>query len=562
MSNSYLKNGREQLAHDETGAVYILAMFVVVLLLAMAGLAIDAGNIYHARVQLQKATDTGALAGIGSLFLNDNVPDTTPADQQTYIQARAMELAMENLRAEGFDVSGGGPLNIQANYEIATRTLTVTSQYEQNFMLMHLVPFELLGVDNTEDSRQITATAAVRRVPANIALVLDMSTSMACPSEGSCDCKTAARTTETCQEEAARIGTTQKFEELRTAVDTFMTYFDPTIDRISLTLFKKGAQVKVELAPPAWRGFDSTLINNALAAETPGSYTNPSAGLMEAFNDMNTNGVIGSEEATYILFSDGAPTAGRFLFTSPSETMEENNVGLGTHDYLSYSVHWTNSNNGSTHVGPSMLGKTTVVPWNDEAHNLAQDAVPECADTVSDTTSYTHGEAIPTTNTHNNVFASCLENFGSHMPGNNSNSFGSTITEAASPNFAESFRQHYFHAVVNLSDYLRNQKGRVYSIGLGPDAPDDGSTDPYQNVNDSLFRKDVFLSRVANDLGTAQPINGDPHPEFNYDGYQSYEAINSGSAPREGRFYSATSATELEAVFAGVAQKTLLRLIN
>jgi hypothetical protein len=89
------------------------------------------------------------------------------------------------------------------------------------------------------------------------------------------------------------------------------------------------------------RGFNPVQINNALANVDPGSYTNPSAGLIEAYNDMVTNGVNGNEEATYILFSDGAPTAGRFLFSSPTAGLEiETPLGVGSHDYISWRSHY------------------------------------------------------------------------------------------------------------------------------------------------------------------------------------------------------------------------------
>jgi Flp pilus assembly protein TadG len=225
---------KKSLRRDEDGAVYVLAIFLVIILLAMAGLAVDAGNIYHARIQLQKATDTGALAGMGSLFINDNVP-TDPTAIPSYVEARALELTTENLRAQGFDIS---TVNIEPSYDLDTRTLTVNADAVQEFLVMDAVPFQLLGLEQAASTRPISATAEVRREPANIALVLDMSTSMECPSIGTCDCKTPARDPAVdCAAEADSQGTTQKFEELETAVATFLDYFDPTFDRVSLTLF-------------------------------------------------------------------------------------------------------------------------------------------------------------------------------------------------------------------------------------------------------------------------------------------------------------------------------------
>ncbi len=549
---------RKSLREDEDGAVYVLAIFLVIILLAMAGLAVDAGNIYHARVQLQKATDTGALAGMGSLFINNNVP-TDPTAIPSYIEARARELTMENLRAQGFDITN---VTIEPSYDTDTRTLTVNTEAEQDFLLMDVVPFQLLGFDQAESSRPIFATAEVRREPANIALVLDMSTSMECPSLGSCNCKTPARDPAVdCAAEAASQSTTQKFEELQTAVATFLTYFDPTFDRISLTLFKKGASVEVSLSEPSARQFDPVEINTALANVSPGSYTNPSAGLIEAYNDMAARGVNGNEEATYVLFSDGAPTAGRFLFSSPKAGLApENPSGVGDHDYTSFTVHWTNQNTGTSFTGPSMLGKTSLIDWEDSRTDIDVAAAPDCNNAVSDSTSYGRGESIPTQSRHNDVFSECLDSMEVHMPNHPTVSFGNMIDETTTPDYSESFQHLYYHSVVNLTDFLRSRRSQVYTIGLGPEAPDDGSSDPYQDINDSLFRKDVFLTRVSNDTALARPLVGDHHPEFDYDGYMSYDALDQLPVNRTGRYYTASAATELEAVFSNVAQKTLLRL--
>jgi len=553
---------RSSVSHDEQGAVYILAMFVIVILLAMAGLAVDAGNIYHARIQLQKSTDTGALAGIGSLFVNDNVPPAASA-LGGYIEARALELTKENLRAEGFDVDSTD-ITITPVYDPDTRTLTVTSEAKHDYLLMDLVPLEILGVNRAVGTNTIMASAAVRREAANIALVLDMSTSMECPSEGTCECKTPGRDPSAdCAAEAAGMGTTQKFQELQNSVDLFLTYFDPEYDRISLTLFKKGANLKVSLFPSEFRGFNATQISDELRNVSPGGFTNPSAGLLEAYNDMVTSGVNGNEEATYILFSDGAPTAGRFLFSSPKPGLNiENPTGLGEYDYTSFAVHWTNTSTGATFIGPSMLGKTSQVTWDDTTSNIDPGAAPDCSNSISDSTTYGRGEAIPLQAKHDAVFSACLNDMKIHMPNAETVGFGETITDASSPGYSDSFQELYYNSVVNLTDFLRSRRSHVYTIGLGPQAPDDGSSDPYQDINDTLFRKDVFLTRVSNDLGLAKPLNDDPHPEFSYDGYQTYENINSRPVTREGRYYTATEATELEAVFANVAQKTLLRLVK
>lgn len=79
-----------QVIHDERGAVLALVAVVMVALFGMAALAVDVGMGYTAKIEAQRAADSGALAG-ASAFLEFQAADAVdPAE------ARAYDWALQN----------------------------------------------------------------------------------------------------------------------------------------------------------------------------------------------------------------------------------------------------------------------------------------------------------------------------------------------------------------------------------------------------------------------------------------------------------------------------------
>jgi hypothetical protein len=124
---------RRWLAHrkGEKGQSIIILAFAMVMLLAFVGIAIDVGRLYGTRIQLSRALDAAALAGVMEL------PSETDAD------ARARQFMHTN----GIDpdlaqmaiATGGGGLG-QSNY------LTVTAQLPMETMFLRFVGWEMVEV--------------------------------------------------------------------------------------------------------------------------------------------------------------------------------------------------------------------------------------------------------------------------------------------------------------------------------------------------------------------------------------------------------------------------------
>jgi len=86
------------------GVVILFGVFVVVILLAVGGLAIDVGSMLTERSELHRATDAGALAGAGNLGLDASA---FPA-----VRAAAVDFGSRN-------PSRYGPVNLDPNWSNA-----------------------------------------------------------------------------------------------------------------------------------------------------------------------------------------------------------------------------------------------------------------------------------------------------------------------------------------------------------------------------------------------------------------------------------------------------------
>jgi hypothetical protein len=101
----------KQTSRSERGQTLIIVTVAVVILLAIAGLAIDGGTVYLSRRRMQNASDASSLAG--TRLLSEAICDTSAADDAA-IAAAVAEYAQVNgvdgadaLRAEYITFSGG-----------------------------------------------------------------------------------------------------------------------------------------------------------------------------------------------------------------------------------------------------------------------------------------------------------------------------------------------------------------------------------------------------------------------------------------------------------------------
>ena len=436
---------------------------------------------------------------------------------------------------------------------------------------MDLIPFELFGLDQSVSKAKLTVLAEVQREPGNLSLVLDFSDSMNCPTQGACECKGPSRTVECDELAATRTPDTQRVQELRTAVATFLDQFDPTYDRVNFVPFNIRAKVEVGL-PASGSTFNRQDIIDAVDAEDPSSSTNLCDGMMTAYEEYADKG---TTDVTYVVFSDGAPTAARLLFSSSKTNMESNDQGLGGNDYLSFAVAWQDDANNRWE-GPSTLVKTDSIGYGYDSTEVpvgpAGQYIPTCAYTQSSEPQVPSND----TNKYDAVFGDCMNDMGFHMPRNSTLSYGSDIRTASESTSGKTyelnFREQYYNCAISLGDFLRSEGGSVYTVGLGEGrnlSTDIGTGDPYQDADDVFARKDFFLTRVSYDVNQARPIDEnevqivtEKHPDFDFQASQDYDDLLNLPVQKVGDYYATPDATKLESIFKAIAQKTLLRLVK
>lgn len=574
---------------NESGAVLILATFALVGLLAFVGLAVDSGNLYCARLKLQAAADSGALGGIAATVLqNERLRGQPFADVRAFVEARARQITNENLRQTGIAVD---PAN-EITAELTTKplpgappdapevlTLEVSASAEVDFLLIHIVPFDIFGVGGTGRSLRLSAAAAnaiAERRPGNVSLILDVSRSMACPADGECTCNTPERT-RSCEEETAAAGVDSRLDLLKEAVSTFLDQFDTSIDRVSLTPFNiaaslddnyvaGGQAVRFSLdssvnSPQAEFGFDLADFESAMDNFSPTGATNICDGIMRAYSEASRVGLAGNpdvsrdQEVSYVVFSDGAPTAGRFLFANPNQLPPTGvHNGASVFDYISYSVHWSDTESGEEHrwFGPSPLAASSDIEIGYNQPAPPPGSVPACSDE----------DGVPNPGSVSDVFGpACLQNMGAFVPIAGEMEYGS---EYGSDRPYIRWREQYYNCALQAADWLRRNKGTVFVIGLGD--PSTETDDPYQGIEDTLSRKDIFLTRLANDYTTAyrlpEMLGISSFPEFDYSGYSTYTELQDTAYRREGIYLATADADALKQLFKKIALRIQLRLID
>jgi hypothetical protein len=520
--------------------------------MAFAALAIDSANLYRAQRELQNAADAGVLAGLSSMIRERWDPSDTSENQ--FIEIRAREVARENALAAGITPSADPVVTVTA-----TGDVTVDIDADIPLMLAHIVPNYMFGAEQYTDSLDLGAAAAGERRDRNIALVLDFSNSMKCPAPTAgnpfptCDCVGANRPSEPapegqvdwCAQEAANQTTPQKYAQMINTVAEFLEQFDEARDLISVTLYNTVAELAVPTKKDN-RGFDKDEIIQTLGAYTPGGATNLSDGLLTAYVDMESarndfNLITSNDQTVYVVLSDGAPTAGRFLFASSAIKggMEANRYSQptgsstkpladapGDFDYIHYTLHWPAVGNTAAYEGPSLFLKKSAAILFGFTSAIAPEGsglLPLCLTSNG----ISKPESDPTK--FEAFFQYCLNNLGFVMPyASGGTVYGANYGQSRSA--ASHWREQYANAAIQIARHIQTQGDLVYAIGYGIPEPDTTSS-PYQfdanNMSNPHLQKEVLLAALA---GNYKYITEHNHPSFDYDNYTPLDAEFEGQA--------------------------------
>ncbi|MCL7972150.1 MAG: VWA domain-containing protein, partial [marine benthic group bacterium] len=145
-----------QLLRGDAGAVMVIVAGGMVILLGMAGLALDSGRAFLVKSELSRAVDAGVLAGARALRAGEST-------------ARTQALAVS--RANGVDIDDPR-VSVEVSFGVdgqGNHTVTMTARRPMRTALM-----KLLGQHTVDVASSATAVVP----PIDLVLVVDQSTSL------------------------------------------------------------------------------------------------------------------------------------------------------------------------------------------------------------------------------------------------------------------------------------------------------------------------------------------------------------------------------------------------
>jgi len=635
MSEVVMTAPRKSPSRRERGVYFIIMTIGMAVVLALAALGIDGAKLFHERLMLQKAADAAVLAGLayriqigppdaaGNGFL-EGTDLPTAGTPCVSVLCKAAEVAQANITyanltgnpATVYTAGAAAPLS---RYDSAAtpEKLTVTLFKRVDFYLLDLVPFGLFNVQNISGA-DLYVTAEGELAPARVALVLDFSGSMCCGAANAENCLAGGGTCATAPD--------RKVDRLSDAAQTFVSKFRAGRDAISLVPFNITAKVEKKLADPA-DPFNPATWKTAIAnlAVNPASDTNPSDALVQAYRDYRNSPVRGNGDMNYVLFSDGAPTAGRFLFQSvpadPADLLpawDPHDLGTADpdsyKDYYNYKVEWhgTDASGAAiSYLGPSPLLQSAEAtsPYNNYANwFLPYDWAAGKPPSYPGTPGMPACSALYSGADRFKALSLCRPHLQLAVPFSDVD--GDAILYGADIAFDDNWSKQYYNATLTMADYIRDKEpgtSTFYVIGLGEvhgaKLGSGNTADPYMNANSDYDRKDFFLTRLALDKDLCPLDPGDPNcqpggglrtccqdpasaPQYQQDfpitasdgttlnPWTNYGVTKgtyndpAGVAQRYayryrfGEYLPTNDANELKALFQRVARKILLRLIT
>ncbi len=506
---------------------YMLVMFAITigLLLSFSALVIDVGQGYLWKQRVDRAARAAALAGLGFRGLTgwEHCKSETGSNE---LKAIVQSVATENLSSYGNLPS---PPIVTPTYIGTDDKLTVTVSLTTNSFLAgrlnNVLGFSL-GNSTSGGKTTISGTHAAQLNPAYIALLLDVSGSMGCPS-GSTNVSCACRLTGSC---TGRLRT----DDLAAGAEKFRTFFNPNRDVVAVIPFNLAAHVTFPMKNGgAVQAFgtarNSTTFNTQIAAATLKSLTKSNTNICDAllraidqFEALAEDSSFdGREKVTIspavVLFSDGAPNAFRGIFTDTDTAKLPANT-----DAYQYSLEWYDG--AKTYRGPGPIvprrPKANGEPPDLFGHPIGSGAVAPpgttpCGPVVSDPRyfqSVLDTAATPQTG----QTSGCLNKLDFKLPIPSATTevkisgvpFSDTASSYIDPNWTgiippvtgpiayQNFDQLPYYCSIAAADYIRSTfGGTIFTIGLGPAAPVCG--DPMQDADDHLNRKDIFLARLS-----------------------------------------------------------------
>lgn len=251
--------------HRQRGAIAIMVAISMLVLLAVVGLAIDAGLAYLVKARLNAAVDSAALAGARNVTTGAN-----QSEQVANAKAAAQDFFDANIPGN-YLLSAPKILSTTVTFNGGQATIDVRAEAPMPVSIMQVIGFSSLT--------PVAYAQTVRR-DLDMAFVVDTSGSLST--------------------QAASV---------RSAAKSFLNKFNVTQDRIALMHFASGAEVDFAMNA-ATRGFNRTAMLKKIDGYSFTGGTASVEGMWHARNQLNT--IPSGSRSTLrviVFFSDGDPTA-------------------------------------------------------------------------------------------------------------------------------------------------------------------------------------------------------------------------------------------------------------
>jgi Flp pilus assembly protein TadG len=249
---------------DERGSIIVMVALCVVVLLAVAGFALDMGRVYIERARMSNIADAGALAAARTLRQG---------------QDAAREEALAVAAANGF-VDGENGVSIST--EFGTNSYgeqTVTTRVASDN-----VPLILLRPLAHRNAMSVHTTAVAAVMPIDLVMVLDQSSSLSMANA---------------------------WDDLQDAATEFVDLLDDDRDQVGLVTFHIRAVKRRPLMKPFRRD-----VNNMILGLGTVAGTNLQEGLSRALAEMVPPTVRERSLKVVLVFTDGQPNAFRGMINN------------------------------------------------------------------------------------------------------------------------------------------------------------------------------------------------------------------------------------------------------
>ena len=613
-------------------------------LFSIAGVAVDMGKLYIVRISLERAAKAGALAGVGyrslrgwNYFSNyaagGATLKTTEGEELFNLIFQVMKENMQGGLAVLLDPTRASDFanNITFTntnfYDPQTDTFTINATYQAPTFIIGRLGAALGAAPcpKATDGKYrcpVTVSEKAQLNRAVVALLLDVSGSMNCKA-GDLTC--ACRTDNSCGKSGRVI------DALVAALKEFRGFFNPIRDYITVIPFNLAAFNSFPIVlgtaasgPPVSFGSDqiryTDFINKTNSGDDPAkpnplglipkSNTNICDAFIEAIAELKRINNLADFHPFVIAFTDGAPNAFRGEFLGGVDTAgavgnltRGNNPATSTgltNDWYQYGLEWSTATTPlTTYRGPGpLVNREPTTPGTPTPLFNHLIGVPIAGTpAIWPASSKVCGQAYSVSAQHPAVLnfnaapttTGCLSNLNFKIPGTGTTAgvrgvpidvLNSDTTTNLTTNL--NYAKLPYYCAIEAADYIRSNlaaPATVYTIGVGnPGIPT--SSDPFENVDNPLIRKDNFLARVALDPETLQKQSDGiftvkPNSKFDFQNlsdttpmcpktapacYKLGSNIKLFSADVQGEYFATQNANELRTLFSIIAKQILLRL--